>query len=629
MTSRPDSIAPIAPSGPRPPGAAQPGPPDRSLTSLWSPRQRWRNRVMILLWAMGLVFFWSWWLRPEHAASGPQYWLATLALAWLSFLQCFFIAVFPRASKPTGPVPDADRTRVAMVVTKTPSEPLSVLKPTLMAMLHQTYPHDTWLADEAPDAETIAWCETNGVRISSRQNRPDYHRKTWPRRTRCKEGNLAYFYDTYGYARYDFVSQLDADHVPRPTYLAEILRGFADPTVGYVSAPSICAKNAHQSWAARTRLYTEASFHGIFQSGYATILAPMCIGSHYAVRTRALRDIGGLGPELAEDHSTTLLMNAGGWRGVHALDAIAVGDGPANIADLCTQEFQWSRSLVTLLLQYTPRYLAQLPLRLKLQFLFCQLLYPLIAGFMTLFYLMPIVAILFDIRYAEVTFPAFIGHLAPQALVLTLLVYLLKGDGYLRPADGKVIAWEKALFLVLQWPWVLCGCVMALRDTLSGGFVDFRITPKGEAAQSSLPWRIVLTYAALALGCLVPVLLVDDVAQAQGFYLLSAINGMIYTVITGIMVFHHYRGASARSEPFDLRDAAKTLLPYGLAGVLMAAVSARGLESTHALSTGLEPLSLIRVQYAVAGAGLGAPGDPILIFDPHWRDRSHTLTPEE
>lgn len=65
--------------------------------------------------------------------------------------------------------------------------------------------------------------------------------------------------------------------------------------------PSICAANAAQSWAARTRMYTEAAFHGVFQSGYTGALAPMCIGSHYAVRTAALKEVGGLGPELAED----------------------------------------------------------------------------------------------------------------------------------------------------------------------------------------------------------------------------------------------------------------------------------------------------------------------------------------
>ncbi|MGO8264105.1 glycosyltransferase, partial [Rhizobium ruizarguesonis] len=92
------------------------------------------------------------------------------------------------------------------------------------------------------------------------------------------------------------------------------------------------------------------SMHGSLQAGYNGGLVPLCIGSHYAVRTVALKQIGGIGPELAEDHSTTLMMNAGGWRGVHELDAIAHGDGTRTFSDLVTQEFQWSRSLVMLLL---------------------------------------------------------------------------------------------------------------------------------------------------------------------------------------------------------------------------------------------------------------------------------------
>src|SRR5205085_7524266 len=123
------------------------------------------------------------------------------------------------------------------------------------------------------------------------------------------------------------------------------LRPFADPNVGYVSAPSICDKNASESWAARGRLYVEANMHGSLQAGYNGGWAPLCIGSHYAVRTAALKHIGGLGPELAEDHSTTLLFNANGWKGVHSLDAEAIGEGPETFADFVTQEFQWAKSL--------------------------------------------------------------------------------------------------------------------------------------------------------------------------------------------------------------------------------------------------------------------------------------------
>ena len=58
--------------------------------------------------------------------------------------------------------------------------------------------------------------------------------------------------------------------------------------VGYVSAPSICDTNAGESWAARGRLHVEASMHGALQTGYKGGYAPLCIGSHYTVRTRRL-----------------------------------------------------------------------------------------------------------------------------------------------------------------------------------------------------------------------------------------------------------------------------------------------------------------------------------------------------
>jgi hypothetical protein len=37
------------------------------------------------------------------------------------------------------------------------------------------------------------------VRISTRERVEADHQPTWPRRTRCKEGNFAHFYDHYGY----------------------------------------------------------------------------------------------------------------------------------------------------------------------------------------------------------------------------------------------------------------------------------------------------------------------------------------------------------------------------------------------------------------------------------------------
>lgn len=320
--------------------AAPAGDASAMLVALFSTRMRIANGFGIAAWIVAFLFFWAWWLDPAHVTHWPSYVMITIVVGWITLLPAYFIFIFAGAKvagKNGRAVPNG---RIAMVVTKAPSEPFTVVRKTLLAMLDQIgCDYDVWLADEDPSPETIDWCARQGVLVSTRKGVADYHRATWPRRTRCKEGNLAYFYDHYGYERYDFVAQFDADHVPEPTYLVEVLRPFNDPKVGYVSAPSICDANAARSWSARGRLHAEASLHGSLQAGYNNGWAPLCIGSHYAVRTKALREVGGLGPELAEDHSTTLLMNAGGWKGVHALHAIAHGDGPATFADLVIQEF--------------------------------------------------------------------------------------------------------------------------------------------------------------------------------------------------------------------------------------------------------------------------------------------------
>lgn len=598
---------------------SRPAPAGRTLIEpLFSRRQQIVYMVMSVVWAAAVTWFWVWWLNPAHFVGWPEFLFSSIPLMWIHGLQLFFVYVLLHASKSGAADPQPGQWRVAMIVTKTPSEPFDVLQKTLLAMLAQDYPHDTWLADEVPSAETRAWCDRHGVKISTRKGVTEYHRAEWPRRTRCKEGNLAYFYDHWGYRDYDIVSQLDADHVPQPGYLREMVRPFADRTVGYVSAPSICAANADESWAARTRLHTEAGFHGLFQTGYTSAFAPMCIGSHYAVRTSALQAAGGLGPELAEDHSTSLLLNAQGWRGVHAIDAIAIGDGPANIADMVTQEFQWSRSLLSLLLQHTGRYLGHLPWRLRFLFVFCQLWYPLFAGTSAMLYFAPIVALAFDLRFADVTYPDFVLHAAPAVIVLTLIAYRIRHDGFFRPAEAPVLSWEKALFLPLQWPWVFCGCAMAVRDRLTGTFVDFRITPKGAAAERDLPVKIIAVYTALTMGASLPVLFSEDLGNARGFLLLALLNAMLYAALVVVIVWRHMVDTGALRRQ-SLRA---SLTQFGAGALVLATVASgfswRGVESLHALAFGLEPLQLVRAKYGVAGAGFSAKDRVYFVWDPGW-----------
>lgn len=586
------------------------------MTRLLNRRQLFWFVCGLATWLLAIGNFWSWWVQPAHLGDPGSFLLVSFLIAWITLEPLYFLGMFLGARKPAGPLRLPAESRVAMVVTKAPSEPFAVVKDTLIAMLRQDYPHDTWLADENPSQETLEWCARNGVWVSTRYGREDYHRPTWPRRTRCKEGNLAFFYDTYGYRLYDFVAQLDADHAPEPSYLREMLRPFADPKIGYVSAPSICDKNAAQSWSARGRLYAEASMHGCLQAGYSGGWAPMCFGSHYAVRTTALKQIGGLGPELAEDHSTTMMMNAHGWRGAHALNAIAHGDGPQTFADMVTQEFQWSRSLVTLLLQYSPRYLPGLTPRLRFQFLFCQLWYPLFAGVMGLMYLVPIIALTTGNIFAKVTYPDFLLHFVPASLCLLAISLGMRGLGVYRPYDAKFWSWEKSLFAFARWPWVLAGSAAALRDWMVGARAEFRITPKGSDPAGPLPTRVLVPYAILSAASALVTLLPGDAGQASGFYIFAIVNAAIYAILLVVIVVSHIRENRISLRRPSLRAFAHAAFALLLLAPTVAGAAKRGPYGVEALAWGNGIVSLTRQTYAVSGAG--QDGGRIVKFQFRW-----------
>lgn len=597
------------------------------LAPVFTGRRRIEYLLGAGLWVAALGYFWFWWLEP---ANHTHLWgsvLLTTILAWVTLLPVYFVVLFFRARRPAGPLSLPEGSRIAMVVTKAPSEPFEVVAETLSAMLAQDVPHDTWLADESPSLETLGWCLDHGVFVSTREGREDYHRKTWPRRTRCKEGNLAFFYDQYGYERYDFVVQLDADHVPEPGYLSQMLRPFADPAVGYVSAPSICDRNAAESWSARGRLYAEASMHGSLQAGYNSGLAPLCIGSHYAVRTSALKEIGGLGPELAEDHSTTLMMNSHGWRGVHALDAIAHGDGPRTFADLVTQEFQWSRSLVMILLQYSSKLVPTLPLRMKFQFLFSQLWYPLFSLFMALMFALPVVALVTGENFVAVTYPDFLQHFLPQSLILIALAYRWRASGTFRPYDAKVLSIEMTLFVFARWPWALAGTLAALRDWLTGSFVDFRVTPKGTSDVDPLPFRVLAPYGFLAIVSILPVLLIPDAGdKSRGFYIFAILNALIYAVLLFVIVFQHARENRVRYSSWLYRPALATVLVV-LVSLPTLATAERGQDGIEALAWGTRSFTLFEDRFSVAGAGVGGRDLHRTVFKPRWRDAADDFNP--
>lgn len=508
------------------------------LVSIFSPMQKAVFGSFVLLWLVNGLYFWVWWMQQFTTTVG--YIVSTLLLAWIYAMSLYFL-YFASKMKIADPTMDIPEFRVAMVVTKAPSEPWELVKKTLEAMLEQKHPHDTWLADEKPTTEVLEWCYTNNVSVSTRDGVSEYHNEQWPRRTKSKEGNLAYFYDYYGYEQYDVVVQLDADHVPGKNYLEEMIRPFNDPEVGYVSAPSICDANADESWGTRARLYAESTMHGILQAGYTDGWAPLCIGSHYAVRTSALKEIGGLGPELAEDHSTTLTMNAYGWKGVHAFNAEAHGDGPATFTDFMTQEFQWSRSLIVLLFTLTPKLINRLSLKLKFQFLFSQIWYPSFAIMMLIGILLPLIALIQGQPIVHVSYIAFLLHSTPATLTLLGLLWWMKTQGWLRSQDSRIISWEAVAFQLVRWPWVLWGFIAAVIGVIRKKQLPFKVTPKGDITFQPIPLKVLVPYFMIILVTLITVVSISNPGGAKGYYYFALLNLVMYIAVVCTIIVKHIK----------------------------------------------------------------------------------------
>lgn len=533
---------------------------------------RWRDRVAVAGltagWATAFVAFWLWWWQPAHRVGWAGLALNSLLLLYLTALPAYYLLAVSRLRQ-VNPALGVPRLRVAFVVTRAPSEPWSLAHRTLTAMLAQQfpYPYDVWLCDEDPSEQALRWCAANGVGVSSRRGVAAYHRATWPRRTRCKEGNLAYFYDHWGYRDYDVVAQLDCDHVPQPTYLAAITRPFADPAIGYVAAPSVCDANSANSWSARGRLHREATYHGPVQLGHNRGLAPLCIGSHYAIRTQALRDIGGLGPELAEDFSTTFLLTSAGWQGAFAIDAEAHGDGPLTVADMLIQEFQWSRSLTMLRYDLAPDHLRRMGAALRLRFAFQLSYYPLLAIATVVGLALPPFAAVTGLPWVNVNYLEFLARLAAVALWLPLLTLLLRRRGLLRPRSVPVLSWEGVLFALTRWPYVVWGVLAATRLNARPRQVSFKVTPKARTGLEPLPTRLVLPYAAITVVLSAAALLGERSAHTPGYVFLCILGALCYAA-AGLAVPALHVVEAARAAGLRVRSVVPTAAGPLLVGVV-------------------------------------------------------------
>jgi cellulose synthase (UDP-forming) len=223
---------------------------------------------------------------------------------------------------------------------------------------------------------------------------------------------------------------------------------------------------------------------------------------------------------------------------------------------------------------------------------------------MLLMYALPIYAMLIGEQIVNVNYIDFIWHSLPTSIALILIVAGWRRNGWLRPYDAKVFGWEGLLLQFARWPWVLAGSVAAVKDRVTGTFVDYRITPKGSDAAVKVPWRVLTPYIGLATLSALPVTLLSEVGSANGYFIFAIINTCIYLTLVAVILFA-YAIENVRGWQRWIAVLKAQVVVASIA-LLIAVLPirekmARGVE---ALTWQSEWLAFTEERYVVSGAGV-------------------------
>ena len=492
---------------------------------------------MTSIWLSANVLFWHWWFQPERIVNWWRFALTTFALSYDLTLMPLVLIFFLYHMKRPLPISAQPGLRVAMVTAIVPSaESIDILEQTVAGMIMGSYPHDSWVLDEGGDPRVRELCDRLGAHYWSRKGIEKFNQPTWPYQAKTKSGNYNSWFSEIGYKNYDFLVQLDTDHIPEPDYLDEVLGYFRDPDVAYVALPSVY-RNL-EDWTTRGSSEQSQVFQGPIQMGYyGWANSPMIIGSHAAYRMKHIEEIGGFAPSRAEDHLDSLRFVQAGYRGVFVPKVLAEGLGPHNLSDFLAQEHQWAFSIAQVLFKFG-RDKGLLSLRQRLVFLFSELWYFLYSATFLILFLIPLVALLSGRPIANVPLTEFIMRSLPVTLASLAILAWAYSRRWFKPGTHFMISWQGILLGFARWPIVLIAIGEATISVLfRQGRFTYLVTPKGGAALSvRSALRSIAPYLTLGLiSAFVPIvywkLNFAGAGHAAGYVLFALMSSIAFIMI--------------------------------------------------------------------------------------------------
>jgi hypothetical protein len=162
-----------------------------------------------------------------------------------------------------------------------------------------------------------------------------------------KAGNLKYGFE---HSTGDLIAVFDADFVPRPEYLFELVPYFGEANVGIVQSPQFFDTAKGMNWLQRAAGATQELFYRFVQPARDAADAAICVGTCAIYRRAALEKSGGFAQiGHSEDvHTGVNLLKVGFFvRYVPVL--VSKGLCPDTLSGFLTQQYRWCTGSMSLL----------------------------------------------------------------------------------------------------------------------------------------------------------------------------------------------------------------------------------------------------------------------------------------
>ncbi len=386
----------------------------------------------------------DWWFHADHVSQPVLFALLSLAfwygisrivLGWINYLA---ITKVPQ-------VPSREGRRVAIFITSSPGEPLSMFERTLEACWLIRYPHTTYLLDDTRDERFGEVASRFGARYLEIVGLAG-----------AKAGKINRALEL---TDEEFILVLDPDHIPFPEFLDRVIGYFDDHEIGFVQV-SQAYYNQSRSFTANAAAEQTYGFYGPIQMGLSGHGAAVAIGANCTFRRAALNSIKGHGIGLAEDLVTAIRLHAAGWKSVYVPEVVSRGLVPEDLGSFFRQQLKWSRGVYEVGFAELPRAIRKLSWRQSLSYMAIGTYY--LAGVTTLIYLIfPYLYLWTGYQPASMSFAEFLAEVWPVAVVGGGL-YLYVQRWMCDRSTETGVHWRGLALKIACWPIFLAGTLLAL-----------------------------------------------------------------------------------------------------------------------------------------------------------------------